>query len=74
MNFLEAHRLVASFPGGPNLQFLFGISGATEKLTVFLAAAGAKRGRSVRIRTLPFNTLGQTLLTEPVPENPRQAR
>ena len=66
VNFLEAHKLASSFAGGPALQFLFGISGATEKLTVFLAAAAAKRGRSVQLRTLPFNTLGQTLLAEPV--------
>ena len=66
MNFLEAYRLTASFAGGPSLQFLFGVSGATEKLAVFFTAAGAKRGRSVHVRTLPFNTLAQTLLTEPV--------
>jgi FkbH-like protein len=66
VNFLEAHRLATSFAGGPNLPFLFGISGGSEKLDIFLRAVGAKRGRSLQIRTLPFNTLGQTLLTEPV--------
>ena len=66
VNFLEAHRLAASFAGGPTLDFLFGVSGTSEKLPVFFAAAGAKRGRSVRIRSLPFNTLGQTLLAEPL--------
>jgi FkbH-like protein len=66
VNFLEAHRLATSFGGGPMLQFLFGISGGAEKLDVFFKAAAAKRGRSVQIRTLSFNTLGQTLLAEPV--------
>jgi FkbH-like protein len=65
VNFLEAHRLATGFAGGPRLHFLFGISGGSEKLDVFFRAAGAKRGRSVQIRTLPFNTLGQTLLAEP---------
>lgn len=67
MNFLEAHRLTSTFTGGPALKFLFGISGGSEKLGVFLSAAAAKRGRSAQIRTLPFNTLGQTVLTEPLP-------
>lgn len=70
MNFLEAHKLVATFAGGPVLNFMFGISGTAEKLTIFLAAAGAKRGRSVQIRTLPFNTLGQLLLGDPKPTEP----
>jgi len=48
------------------LKLLFGISGACDKLGVFFRAAGAKRGRSVQIRTVPFNTLWQALLTEPV--------
>ena len=62
MNFLEAHRIAASFAGGPPLDFLLGVSGGTEKLRVFLAAAGAKLGRSVNVRTFPFNTLGQNVL------------
>jgi FkbH-like protein len=70
MNFLEAHRLASGFAGGPKLQFLFGISGGSEKLDVFFRAAGAKRGRSVQIRTLPFNTLRQALLAEPVSGEP----
>jgi FkbH-like protein len=67
VNFLEAHRLVANFAGGPTLKFLFGVSGTSEKLTVFFSAAGAKRGRAVQVRTLPFNTLGQMLLAESAP-------
>jgi FkbH-like protein len=66
VNFLEAHKLASGFAGGPTLQFLFGVSGGSEKLAVFFTAAGAKCGRSVQIRTLPFNTLGQTLLADPV--------
>lgn len=65
MNFLEAHKLVASFSGGPSLDFLLGTSGLGEKLDLFLRAAAAKRGRSASIRTLPFNTLAQTLLADP---------
>jgi FkbH-like protein len=63
MSFLEAHRVQASFAGGPSLNFLFAISGAADKLGVFFQAAGAKRGRSAKVRTLPFNTLGQELLS-----------
>jgi len=66
MNFLEAHRIASNFAGGPSLEFLFSISGGSEKLGVFFKAAGATRGRSVHVRTLPFNTLGQTLLGDPV--------
>lgn len=66
MNFLEAHRIVSGFAGGPELRFLFAVSGTPDKLDLFLRAHGAKRGRSVVARTLPFNTLGQTLLAEPV--------
>jgi len=66
MNFLEAHRLVSEFVGGPELRFLFATSGTPDKLTLFLRAEGARVGRSVSARTLPFNTLGQTLLAPPV--------
>jgi FkbH-like protein len=67
VNFLEAHRLASTFAGGPALKFLFATSGGSEKLGVFLSAAAAKRGRSAQVRTLPFNTLGQAILTEPAP-------
>ena len=66
VTYLEAHRLVAGFTGGPPLSLLLGVSGAADKLNVFLKAAGARRGRSVEVRTLPFNTLGQALLAEPM--------
>jgi FkbH-like protein len=62
MSFLEAHKIVAGFKGGTPLPFLLGISGTLDKLDVFLRASAAKRGRSVAVRTLPFNTLGQSLL------------
>lgn len=67
MNFLEAHKLVATFKGGPLLSFLLATSGTPDKLELFLKAAGAVRGRSVDVRTLPFNTLGQTLVSEGAP-------
>lgn len=65
MNYLEAHKIVTQFGGGPPLAFLMAISGTPDKLDLFLKAAGAARGRSVDARTLPFNTLGQALLGEP---------
>jgi FkbH-like protein len=67
MNFLEAHKLVTQFKGGSPLSFLFAISGTPDKLELFLKAAGAIRGRAVEIRTLPFNTLGQTLMSDARP-------
>ncbi|MGI9076629.1 MAG: HAD-IIIC family phosphatase [Gemmatimonadaceae bacterium] len=66
MNFLDAHRIVAEFKGGAPLEFLFATSGTPDKLDLFLRATAAKGGHSAQIRTLPFGTLGQTLLTEPV--------
>jgi FkbH-like protein len=69
MNFLEAQRLLAKFAGGPPLPFLFATSGTPDKLDVFLRAAAAKHGRSAQVRTLPFNTLAQFLLSEPAAED-----
>ncbi|HKS06208.1 MAG TPA: HAD-IIIC family phosphatase [Gemmatimonadaceae bacterium] len=67
MNFLEAHKLATQFAGGPELRFLFAISGTPDKVDVFLRAHGALHGRSVVARTLPFNTLAQSLLTPAAP-------
>lgn len=61
MNFLEARRLLAQFPGGPELPFLFGLSGTGDPFRLYLEASAAARGRSARPRFLPFNTLGQHL-------------
>ncbi len=61
MNFLEARRLLAEFPGGPELSFLFALSGTAEPFQLYLEAAGAKQGRTARPRFLPFNTLQQHL-------------
>lgn len=66
MNFLDAHKIVADFKGGTPLHFLLATSGTPDKLDLFLRAAAAKRGHMAKIRTLPFGTLGQTLLAEPV--------
>ena len=66
MNFLDAHKIVAEFKGGAPLQFLLATSGTPDKLDLFLRAAAAKRGYLAQIRTLPFGTLGQTLITEPM--------
>ena len=67
MNYLDAFRLVSAFSGGPPLSLLLGMSGTPDKLDVFLKAAAATRGRLAKVRTLQFNTLGQTLLTDPSP-------
>ncbi len=63
MNFLEARRIVSGFGGGEPLPFLLAMSGTPDPLQLFLKAAGALRNRSVEVRTLPFGTLGQALLT-----------
>lgn len=65
MNFLEAHRILSGFTGGTPLDFLLGTSGTPDKLDVFLRAAAAQRGYAAHVRTLPFNTLGQALLSPP---------
>ncbi len=65
MKFLEARRILASFEGGPPLDFLLGMSGQPEPLLPFLQAAAAERGFEARVRTLPFNTLTQTLHVPP---------
>lgn len=65
MNFLEAHRTLRDFAGGPSLRFLLASSGTLDALQVYLGAAGAVRGRSVFVRFLPFNTFGQFLMSPP---------
>ena len=67
MNFLEAHRIVSRFSGGSPLHFTLGMSGASDTLNIFLKAEGATLERSVEVETFSFNTLGQTLLSEPEP-------
>jgi len=62
MNFLEAHRIVQAFEGGPPLEFLLGMSGTPNALELFVRASAAKRGRSANVQLLPFNTLTQSLL------------
>jgi FkbH-like protein len=65
VNFLEARRLVASFPGGPPLPFLFALSGTAEPFGLYLRAAAAQRGRAADVGFLPFNTLAQALRVAP---------
>ena len=65
LGFLDAHRIVAAFAGGPPLAFLLATSGTPDTLSLFLRAAAAQRGRSLELTTLPFNTLGQALLAPP---------
>lgn len=65
MKFLEAARIVKSFEGGDPLRFLLATSGEAHPLEVFLKAAAAERGFEAAYRTLPFNTLAQTIRAEP---------
>jgi FkbH-like protein len=67
MTFLQAHKTLAGFTGGKPLPFLLGMSGIVDPLCLFVRAAAARRGRDAVIRSLPFNTLAQTWLTEPEP-------
>ena len=61
MTLLDAHKVLSAFPGGPAMSLLVGMSGTADPLKLFVRAAGAKRGRSVNVRALPFNTLAQSL-------------
>jgi FkbH-like protein len=67
VNFIEAKKIVAEFAGGPDFPLLLGMSGTGEPIEIYLKAAAAQRGLSARVRLLAFNTLHQTLLTEPIP-------
>lgn len=69
MNFLEAKKILSGFSGGEPLPFLLAMSGTPDPLKLYLEAAAAVRGRSARIRTLPFNTLAQALLSPPAGEH-----
>lgn len=65
MSFLEARRILAGFAGGPDLPFLFALSGTAEPFRVYLEAAAAKRGFAANPRYLPFNTLHQHVASGP---------
>src|SRR5437588_7246660 len=41
------------------------MSGTSGALELFIRASAAQQGRSAEMRTLPFNTLGQKLATDP---------
>jgi FkbH-like protein len=62
MTFLEAQRTIAGFGGGPELEFLFALSGTAAPLDLYLRAEAAARGRSAVVRVLPFNTLAQHII------------
>lgn len=61
MTFLEAHRTLRAFQGGPSLAFLLAMSGTSDPLELYVRAAAARQGRLAQIRTLPFGTLAQAL-------------
>jgi FkbH-like protein len=65
MNFLEAHRLVQEFAGGPSRPLRVVLSGTGNPLALYLKAAGARRGIAIDPSFIPFNTLAQHLLAEP---------
>lgn len=65
MTFLEARRIVTQFGGGPELPFLFALSGTADPFQLYLQAAAAKRGFTARPRFLPVNTLSQHLAAGP---------
>jgi FkbH-like protein len=68
MTYLEALRVLREFGGGPTLPLLVASSGELAPLRIFLQAAGARHGRDVAVRTLPFGTLGQSLHEPARPE------
>jgi len=61
VNFLAARKILREFDGGSPLKLLVGMSGTPDTLELFLRAAGARYQLDLQIRTLPFNTLQQTL-------------
>jgi FkbH-like protein len=64
MSFLEAHKTVRNFKGGPPLELLLAMSGTADTIDIFVRAEAARRGRAGRMGALPFNTLTQALLGE----------
>ncbi len=68
MTFLEARRILADFQGGPPLKLHLATSGTAEPFVLYVRAAAAARGRAADVTTLPFGTLGQALLTPPLPD------
>lgn len=68
MKFLEAKKVLSAFEGGPEVRFLLGLSGQPEPLDLFVRACAARSGRTAVHRVLPFNTLRQTLLQPPEPD------
>lgn len=69
LSFLEAHRIVTEFQGGPELRFLFALSGTPDPFLLYLQAEAAQRGRTAQVSFLPFNTLQQHLVATS-PESP----
>jgi len=65
MKFLEAKKVLASFDGGEDLPFLLAMSGQPDPLDIYIRAVAAKKGFASDARVLPFNTLPQTLHTQP---------
>jgi len=65
MSFLEANKILANFSGGQLLSIHISTSSNIEPLLLYVRAESAKHGYKVELSTLPFGTLGQTLVSTP---------
>ena len=65
MKFLEAKQVLSQFSGGTPHSALLAMSGNPGSLDMFLRAEAARLGVAATIKTLPFNTLAQTLMRPP---------
>src|SRR5262249_16044797 len=65
MNFLEAHRLVQSFAGGPSHPLRVVFSGTGDPLALYLQAAPSPPSLPLHPPLLPFNPPAHHLLEAP---------
>lgn len=62
MNFIEANQIIKKHVGGKEVPILLASSANVDPLIIYLKAEAALLGQSAIITTLPFGTLGQSLL------------
>jgi FkbH-like protein len=67
VNFLEAKKILSRMKEGKAARFLLAMSGTASEVELFVRAISAKQGYRTDVRTLPFNTLQQSLLKDPEP-------
>jgi FkbH-like protein len=65
VKFLEAKQVLSQFGGGTPYSAVLAMSGNPGSLDMFLRAEAARLGVAATIKTLPFNTLAQTLMRSP---------